>query len=78
MSDVNFTQWVIGQAGLGAIAAMGLYLLNMVYRAWLAALKEYAETNREDKKHLLLVLQQNTEASTKLTTLIEKLSDEKP
>jgi hypothetical protein len=71
VDDPNMIQWLIGQAGIGGLAAMALYTLNANHQTALRREREYAEANREDKTQLLRVLSDNTSALTKLTGMIE-------
>ena len=73
MDDPNLIQWLVGQAGIGGLAAMALYTLNTNHQAALRREREYSEANREDKAKLLSVLSDNTAALTKLTGTIENL-----
>ena len=71
MDDPNLIQWLIGQAGIGGLAAMALYTLNANHQTALRREREYAEANREDKTQLLRVLSDNTSALAKLSNMIE-------
>lgn len=74
MDDPNMVQWLVGQAGIGGLAAMALFTLNSNHQAALRREREYAESNREDKTQLLRVLSDNTAALAKLTGMIEALN----
>lgn len=66
-------QWLVGQAGIGGLAAFALYTLNTNHQQALRREQEYAASNREDKLQLLRVMAENTIAVTKLTAMIEQL-----
>lgn len=72
--DANMIQWLVGQAGIGGLAAFALYTLNANHQTALRREREYADANREDKTLLMKSLNENTAALSRLTLLIESLS----
>jgi hypothetical protein len=72
--EPGFLEWAVGQSGIAGLAIMALYTLNVNYQTALRREREYAESNRDDKKQLLEVLSQNTVALTRLASMIESMS----
>lgn len=68
----DITQWIVGQVGLGGVAALALFLFNYVYAAALRREREYAEENREDKKLLIAVVSKNSEIMAELRSIIQE------
>lgn len=77
MDDPNIVQWLVGQVGIGGLAGFALFTLNANHKVALAKAEEYAAANREDKKHMLEVLERNTQALTKLASMIEARAHER-
>lgn len=75
--DQQFIQWIIGQVGLGGVAALALYLLNQNYKASLAAAQQHYSESESDKKILMTTLTDNTRAITQLTVLIERMGNDR-
>ena len=71
--EPGFIEWAVGQSGITGLAAFSLFMLRYSYVQALAREREYADANREDKQQLLKVLNENTTALIKLTTMIEAL-----
>lgn len=76
VDDAGMIQWLIGQGGIGVLAAFVLFMLNRNYQVALSREREYADTNREDKLALLRVLDANTAALARLTSMIEAIDRE--
>lgn len=74
--DITFIQWLIGQSGIGAIAALAIYLLNKTFVDSLRREKEYAESNREDKKQMMVLFAENARVLSALQSAIEGLRRE--
>jgi hypothetical protein len=75
--DSTFIQWLVGQAGIGGLAAMALYLLDKAHKDALRREREYAEANREDKKQLLAMLSEIATTMSELKSAIEGVSRER-
>lgn len=71
MDDPNLIQWLVGQAGIGGLAAFALYTLNTNHQASLRREREYAEQNREDKLRLMDVVGANAQAMAELRTTMQ-------
>ncbi len=56
-------QWIVGQVGMGGIAALALVLLREAYR-----------TQSADRETLIRTLQANTEALARLESAVNALS----
>lgn len=72
--DSTFLQWLIGQAGVGGLAALALWLLDRSYRDALRREKEVIEQGREDRRQLISVLSENARTFTALQATIENVS----
>ena len=69
--DQPFLEWVVGQAGIGGLAAMALYLLNKAHNDALRREQEYSASNREDKQQMMAVLSENARVLSGLQAAIE-------
>lgn len=65
----EFIQWMIGQAGIGGLAAFALFLLNKSWKDRLdeqklatAREQQVTENSREDRRQLIAVLTDNAKA----------------
>ena len=67
----NILQWVLGQVGLGGIAAMALWMLRETYRMMVLREQEITAQSKEDKSAVLLALTENSRILSRLTTLLE-------
>lgn len=72
--DSTFISWLIGQSGIGAVAALALYLLDRSYRDSLRREKETIEQGREDRRILISVLADNAKSNTALQATIENMT----
>lgn len=70
-------QWVLGQVGVGGIAALSLYLLNKAHQDARQREKDYAEMLRADRAELIRVMTETTRALTALENAIEAMSNER-
>lgn len=71
--DTTFIQWLIGQSGIGAVAALAIYLLNKAFTDALRREREYAESNRDDKKAMIELFAENARVLSALQNAIEGL-----
>jgi hypothetical protein len=72
--DSAFISWLIGQSGIGAIAALALFLLDRSYRDSLRREKETIEQSREDRRLLLSVLAENAKTNASLQATVENMT----
>lgn len=70
-------QWVLGQVGVGGIAALSLYLLNKAHQDARQREKDYADMLRADRVELIRVMTETTRALTMLEGAIETLTNER-
>jgi hypothetical protein len=70
--DSAFIQFLTTQVGLGGLAALALWLNGRAYQDALRREREYAESNREDKKQMYAIMQENTRALVALQAAIER------
>lgn len=75
--DTTFAQWILGQMGVGGIAALSLYLLNKSHNDAMQREKYYADTLRSDRSELIRVLTETTSALTSLEDAIDHLANER-
>lgn len=73
--DSAFIQFLTTQVGLGGVAALSLWLLSRAYQDSLRREREYADANREDKKQMLQMMQENTRALAGLESAIEAMNE---
>ena len=73
-NDNTFLSWIIGQSGVGALAAFALWLLDRSYRDSLRREKETVEQGREDRRLLMQVLSENAKSNTALQATIENMT----
>ena len=73
IDDPSVLQWFVGQAGIGGLAGFALFMLGGAYQTALQREREYAEANRDDKKLLISVLNENTAAITKMASAVDNL-----
>lgn len=71
--ESSFIEWLVGQAGIGGLAAMSLYLLNRAHQDALRREKEHAEQNRSDKLEFMRVLSDTARALTGLEKAIDDI-----
>lgn len=74
--DSSFLQWLVGQAGVGGLAGLALFLLDRSYRDALRREKETIEVGREDRRQLITVLNENAKTFTALQAAIDNLTRE--
>lgn len=74
--DSTFLQWLVGQAGVGGLAALALFLLDRSYRDALRREKETVEQGREDRRQLIVVLGDNAKMCSSLQGAVEALTRE--
>jgi TolA-binding protein len=74
--DAPFIEWLIGQAGIGGLAAMSIYLLNRSYQDNLRREKENADTQRADKLEVMRLMTEITRAISRLEGSIDGLHDD--
>jgi hypothetical protein len=74
--DSTFISWLIGQSGIGALAALALFLLDKSYKDALRREKETIEQGREDRRQLISVLAENAKSNASLQAIIENLTRE--
>jgi TolA-binding protein len=74
--DAPFIEWLIGQAGIGGLAAMSIYLLNRSYQDNLRREKENADTQRADKLEVMRLMTEITRAISRLEGAIDSLHDD--
>jgi len=72
--DNAFITWLVGQSGIGALAALSLWLLDRSYRDSLRREKETIEQGREDRRLLMAVLADNAKSNMALQATIENMS----
>lgn len=65
-------QWIVGQAGVGGLAAFALFLLNAVWKQRVEDEKQNASQINEMRKQTLDALQRNTEVVTRLVERLDK------
>lgn len=51
--EPTFIEWIVGQAGIGGLAALALFLLNREHQDAMRRERENAEQHRADKLKLL-------------------------
>lgn len=51
--EAPFVEWLIGQAGIGGLAALSLFLLNREHQDAMRRERENADAHRADKLKLL-------------------------
>lgn len=71
--DTPFIEWLIGQAGIGGLAAMSLYLLNRSHQDSVRREKEYADTNRADKIEMMRIVGEMAKAITNLEKSLDSI-----
>lgn len=71
--DAGFIEWIIGQSGTAAVAALSLWMLNRSYQDSLRRERENSESHREDKRQLIEALQSNAKALTALEAACERI-----
>lgn len=76
----EFVQWMIGQAGIGGLAAFALFLLNKSWKdrldeqkAATAREQQVSESGREDRRQLIAVLTENAKIITENTRVVSSL-----
>lgn len=74
--DNAFISWLVGQSGIGALAALALFLLDRSYKDALRREKEVVEQGREDRRQLIAVLAENAKSHTSLQATIENMTRE--
>lgn len=74
--DNTFISWLVGQSGIGALAALALFLLDRSYKDALRREKEVVEQGREDRRQLIAVLAENAKSHTALQGTIENMTRE--
>jgi len=72
--DAGFVQWALGQTGIGAVAALALWLLDRSYRDSLRREKDTVEQGREDRRLLISILAENTKSNAALQLTIENMT----
>jgi len=72
MEGTTLIQWIVGQAGLGGLAAFSLFILNAVWKQRVEDEKETAQQINEMRKQTLDALRRNTEVVTRLIERLEK------
>ena len=68
----QFLQYLIEQTGPVAVAMMALYFMQQNHQAYMKREAENTNVHREDKIRMFQVIENNTAASTRLITLIER------
>ena len=71
--ETGFIEFLIGQTGTAAIAAIALWQLNRAYTDSLRREHENTQTQRDDKKALIGALQNNAKALTALESACENM-----
>lgn len=72
----EFITWLIGQAGIGGIAALALFLLDRSYRDALRREKEVNDQSRADRAQLITVISENAKSQAALQATIENMTRE--
>lgn len=70
--EQTFLEWIIGQAGLAGIAALGLYLLNRTWAEANRRERESADIHRQDKLEMMKVLTEQTRVMARLEAAIDE------
>lgn len=65
--ETDFISFLTQQTGLGALAALSLYLLNKAHKDEQASATAFAAAQREDKIILMRVMEETTKALIALT-----------
>lgn len=73
MMDATFAQWILGQVGVGGIAALSLYLLNKAHQDARQRERDYADGQRTDKTELIRVVTEAARATAGLEAAIARL-----
>lgn len=73
MTD-TMIQWIVGQAGMGAVAALALVMLRESYQMIVRQMAQTIERERADKELLVQTVSQAREAMTMLTSAIERMN----
>lgn len=68
----QFIQYLLEQTGPVAVAIMALYFMQQNHQAYMKREADNTNVHREDKLKMFQVVENNTAASTRLITLIEK------
>ena len=74
--DSTFLQWLVGQAGVGGLAALALFLLDRSYRDSLRRERETIEQQRGDRQSLIQVVAENAKMCSSLQATIENMTRE--
>lgn len=73
MMDATFAQWILGQVGVGGIAALALYLLNKAHQDARQRERDCADGQRTDKTELIRVVTEAARATAGLEAAIARL-----
>lgn len=73
----GFIEWIIGQAGIGGLAAFALWITFQVYRDAIRREQENALVHREDKLRMATVVEQLVQSNTEIRVLIQEMRDER-
>ncbi len=73
--EPTFIEWIVGQAGIGGLAALALFLLNREYQDAMRRERENAEIHRADKIKLMDSL---ADIAGRLARLENAVDDAKP
>lgn len=73
MVDTAFWQWILGQTGIGGIAALALWLMNKAHQDALRREVASSELLRTERAELIRVMNDTTKALTALEAAISEL-----
>jgi hypothetical protein len=68
--DPSFVQWMVGQTGIGSLAAFSIWQLLQSKNEEIRREREAAVRQREDLDRLLQALGENTKAMTRVAEVI--------
>jgi hypothetical protein len=75
--DAGLIEWIVGQTGTAAVAAIALWQLNRAYTDAIRREKDNTDTHRQDKQALLTALSDNAKALAALEAACERITDKR-
>lgn len=66
-------QWLVGQAGVGGLAAFALIMLRQSYETRIRDLQQMLNESKATSDRLINALTENTESHTKLSSAVASL-----
>ena len=76
--DTAFWQWILGQTGMGGIAALAMWLMNKSHQDALRREIANNELMRAERAELIKVMNDTTRALTALESVISSLTYDRP